>query len=60
MSLRQPIPVIPVIEVNEFQKQAEDYLQRAAEAVDPQDQRLWLNLARDCLRIAADAENFRE
>jgi|HubBroStandDraft_6_1064221.scaffolds.fasta_scaffold2151319_2 hypothetical protein len=56
MSLHQ---VIPVIEVNEFQKQADDYLQRAAEAVDPQDQRMWLNLARDCLRIAADAEELR-
>ncbi len=43
--------------VNELQKKAEDYLRRASDAVDPQDQRLWLDLARECLKLVADARD---
>jgi hypothetical protein len=41
-------------QVKRFQKQADDYLRRASEAVDLQEQRLWLDLARECLRLASD------
>jgi hypothetical protein len=36
-----------------LQKRAEDYLELAAEAADPECTRLWHKLALDCLRIAA-------
>jgi hypothetical protein len=36
-----------------FQRQAQDYLKLATEANDPEHQRLWYDLALDCLRIAA-------
>jgi hypothetical protein len=44
-------------QIDELQKQAENYLERAADAVDPQDQRLWLGLARDCLTLISDARS---
>jgi hypothetical protein len=43
-------------QVKRFQKQADDYLRRASEAVDLQEQRLWFDLARECLRLASDAQ----
>jgi hypothetical protein len=36
-------------QLNELRKKADDYLERASGAVDPQDERLWLGLARECL-----------
>jgi hypothetical protein len=44
-------------QIDELQKKAENYLERAADAVDPQDQRLWLGLARDCLTLASEARS---
>jgi hypothetical protein len=44
-------------QIDELRKKAENYLERAAEAADPQDQRLWLGLARDSLTLVSDAHN---
>jgi hypothetical protein len=44
-------------QMDDLQKKAENYLERAAEAADPQDQRLWLGLARDCLTLVSDARS---
>jgi hypothetical protein len=44
-------------QVDELQKQAENYLERAAGAADRQAQRLWLGLARDCLTLVSDARS---
>jgi hypothetical protein len=44
-------------QANELQEKAQDYLLRAGDAVDPQDQKLWLDLARECLRLVADARD---
>ena len=44
-------------QIDELQKKAENYLERAAEAVDPQAQRLWLGLSRDCLTLVSDARS---
>ena len=43
-------------QVKRFQKQSDDYLRRAGEAVDVQEEILWLGLARECLRLASDAQ----
>ena len=45
-------------QIDELRKKADNYLERAAEAVDPQDQRLWLGLARDCLTLVSDARSL--
>ena len=45
---------MPSQHVNEMQEKAQDYLQRASDAVDPQDQRLWLGLARECLKLISE------
>ena len=47
-------------QIDELRKKAENYLERAAEAVDPQDQRLWLGLARDCLTLVSDARSLSD
>ena len=44
-------------QANELQEKAQDYLLRAGDAVDPRDQKLWLDLARECLRLVADARD---
>jgi hypothetical protein len=42
-----------------FQKDADGYLKLAADALDPRDQMLCLNLARECLRFITDAREMR-
>jgi hypothetical protein len=42
-------------QINELQKKAENYLERAGQAADPQDQRVWLGLARECLKLVSEA-----
>jgi hypothetical protein len=42
-----------------FQKGVDNYLALASEVVDPQYQTLWLNLARECLRLAVDVRDIR-
>jgi hypothetical protein len=44
-------------QMDELQKKAEDYLERAGQAADPQDQRVWLGLARECLKLASEARD---
>jgi hypothetical protein len=44
-------------QVREFQKRADDYLHRAGEAVEPQEQKLLLALARDCLSFVEAAKD---
>lgn len=41
-------------QVKRFQTQADDCLRSASAAVDLQEQRLWLDFARECLRVALD------
>jgi hypothetical protein len=43
--------------LNELQEKAEYYLQRASEAVNPQDQKLWLGLARECMNLASGSRD---
>ena len=43
-------------QVKRLQKQSDDYLRRASEAVDVQEEILWLGLARECLRLASEAQ----
>jgi hypothetical protein len=44
-------------QMNELQKKAEDYLERAGRAADLQDQRVWLGLARECLKLVSEARD---
>jgi hypothetical protein len=44
--------------MNELRKKADDYLERASGAVDPQDQRLWLGLARECLNLVSNTTDL--
>jgi hypothetical protein len=41
-----------------FQKRADGYFELVGDAVDPQYQRLWLALARECLRLITDARDL--
>jgi len=43
--------------MDELRKQAENYLERAGLAADPQDQRVWLGLARECLKLVSEARD---
>jgi hypothetical protein len=42
-------------QVKHFQRRSDDYLRLSGETVDLGEQRLWLDLARECLRLASDA-----
>jgi hypothetical protein len=43
-----------------FRLRAEEFVNRAREEPDPLDRRLWIDLALECLRLAADASSLRE
>jgi hypothetical protein len=42
-----------------FRLRAEEFVNRALEESDPQDRKLWFDLALECLRLAANASNLR-
>jgi hypothetical protein len=41
-----------------FRKKAEDYLERAGAESNPEDRRIWLALALECLRFASGVRSF--
>jgi hypothetical protein len=41
-----------------FRLRAEEFVNRAREESDPEDRRLWLDLALECLRLATNASNL--
>jgi hypothetical protein len=42
-----------------FRKRAEEFISRAREESNPEERRLWIDLALECLRLAANTSNLR-
>lgn len=45
---------------SQFRKQAEDYVKLAGQETNTENQRIWIALARECLRLAAGAKSMSE